>query len=420
MSRGTRRPRVNSISSSSDDDDTVLDEKTSPCKLLELARKLQEKRTTAEEEARSLRRELADVTNKAVAGHRTGSRRKRARVASSSGPESEPDSDSSNVSDDENDVKQAGRYFTMMHGLWLREKQHTFKLDVDKSVEEKCRFDKEDNKSRAQLLEIRMLLPPKLHSSLKDTWLRTKFMQAMGEQHSNTSTRLRRHIVDVFDAGLPGVVVKAVDLVSSGGRQEKFRHLIGWVVGSEGQGSYANLDVAVLHKDYKGKFDTNTVFLNPLLMHVFAAIIRGPTAALAMAQPAKAVAPPTDTMELRHGIKNITPGAIAASAVLTHWALSADDQLQASGAVTGIDYAAAFEQYLQYLMKGLWDRKPSVEKIIREWDAVLFPHTGSSLVRSQGDQTGDEFRSAMEQLSAEEAIPSDDEHAEEDCEADNA
>lgn len=176
-------------------------------------------------------------------------------------------------------------------------------------------------------------------------------------------------------------------------------------------GSYANLDVAVLHKDYETKFTLEKVFLNPLLMHVFAAIIRGPTAAIAMANPVKGTIPPTDTMESRHGITHITPGAIAATAVLVRWVLSADEKLQSRGAMTGVNYDAAFQGYLEYLMAGLWDKKPSVENIIRQWDTTLFPHSGTSLVRSQGDNAAEEFRKAKELLAAEERAPSDDEPA---------
>ncbi|KZT29210.1 hypothetical protein NEOLEDRAFT_1057477 [Neolentinus lepideus HHB14362 ss-1] len=306
--------------------------------------------------------------------------------------ESDTESDSDEDSNDENAVVHAGRHFVIMYGPWLQDKRKTFDLVADDSFNEKTRFEKEQNKVQAQLHEILNILP---------TRPRQFFLSGMSSQRSNTSSRLRRQVTAIFNAGLP-VEVTAVDMLSSTTRRDKFQDYIGWIVNDEGQGSYSNLDVAILHKDYDGKFDYKTIFLNPLLMHVFAAIIRGPVSATAMIGPEKTAAPPTDNMELRLGLKNTTPGAIAATAVSARWALSADEKFQSRGAITGINYKAAFEEYLHYLMTGLWNKKASVMNIFRVWDTTLFPNTGSSLVHMQEDRSHDEFRSALEALDADE------------------
>ncbi len=51
-------------------------------------------------------------------------------------------------------------------------------------------------------------------------------------------------------------------------RKEKFQGRIGWVINSQGVGSYSSVDVEILHKDYSGAYNIQTAFLNPILMWV--------------------------------------------------------------------------------------------------------------------------------------------------------
>jgi hypothetical protein len=59
--------------------------------------------------------------------------------------------------------------------------------------------------------------------------------------------------------------------------------------------------------------------------------------------------------------------------------LSADDQLRENGTITGINWAAYHETYLNYLTTGLEKRKASVLKIFRTWDDIFFPGRGAGL-----------------------------------------
>ncbi|KAF8576721.1 hypothetical protein K439DRAFT_1366464 [Ramaria rubella] len=71
----------------------------------------------------------------------------------------------------------------------------------------------------------------------------------------------------------------------------------------------------------------------------------------------------------------ITPGAIAATATYARFALSADHQLQPTGASTHIPYQDNFEYYLQYLIEGLLKKKSSVLAIYRTWNKEFYPHS---------------------------------------------
>ena len=85
-------------------------------------------------------------------------------------------------------------------------------------------------------------------------------MDGMRMQRSNTATRLRHHCAVLFS-------VRDTDMLHAETRKEKFRNRIGWV-GENSCGSYSSADVEVLHKNYDGSYDINTVFLNPMLMQV--------------------------------------------------------------------------------------------------------------------------------------------------------
>ena len=126
--------------------------------------------------------------------------------------------------------------------------------------------------------------------------------------------------------------------------------------------------------------------------------------------------PQTETMARIHGIYNITPGAIAACAILVRsctsynlpiwpstkarWALSADDTLHEVGSNTGIRYFNDFEEYLTLLETGLRQKKKSVLNIIKQWDEKIFPDSGSSLVRSGESPGSIGLKKAMDLLAA--------------------
>lgn len=87
-------------------------------------------------------------------------------------------------------------------------------------------------------------------------------MGGVTSQRSNTSTRLRKAAgADIFDC-------KSTDLLSPSVRLKKFRDDIGWYVEEGSSGGYSSLDVPILHRDWNGKYDIKTCFLNPALMRV--------------------------------------------------------------------------------------------------------------------------------------------------------
>jgi hypothetical protein len=122
-------------------------------------------------------------------------------------------------------------------------------------------------------------------------------------------------------------------------------------------------------------------------------------------------------------LKNTTPGAIAACAMLVRicifhalfladhdhtneqarWGLSQDDFLQERGLETGIHWHEEFDSYLQYLLQGLQQKKTSVLNIFRVWDQTFFAGTDSSLGRhGQFSNNKQSTRDALDALNADE------------------
>ncbi|KAJ6475190.1 hypothetical protein DFH09DRAFT_846349, partial [Mycena vulgaris] len=157
------------------------------------------------------------------------------------------------------------------------------------------------------------------------------FHEAMERQCSNTRTRLHTHSgPEIFDC-------TAADLSSIESRRDKFRQTIGYVE-SDGSSRYELFNVPLLHKSYSGKFDVHTVFRGPMLH-------------------------------------------------LACWAASADANLSARGAQTGINRHSNLEKYIQYLQSGLDKRKASVLNLFREWGELLFPESETSLTGKNADDS---------------------------------
>ncbi|KIJ58810.1 hypothetical protein HYDPIDRAFT_171095 [Hydnomerulius pinastri MD-312] len=207
----------------------------------------------------------------------------------------------------------------------------------------------------------------------------------MSTQRSNAASRLRSRLGPlIYDCS-------ETDFSSPERRKEKFRNMIGWSENSKGQWMYSQWRVEVLHRDYDGKRNVKTIFLNPKLMKVLSGIIRGANSVVAMSQDLPSTSGKnTETLDVIWGLDHTTPGMIAAAAVLTRWVASPDNCLKEHGSESGIRWIDDFEDYLDYLIKGLRERKSSVLNIFKEWDRVLFPNAANGLGGRQATPDRDE------------------------------
>ena len=127
------------------------------------ARELQARFNTERNLARNLQRKFDDISNSAQDGDddndSTPHPRKRGRK---SGSTADPDEPSVEEAETE-EVKRLGRRFVILHGPWLKRREHTFEVELDEAYDENDRF--KDNKTmvQGQLREIRGLLPVMYH-----------------------------------------------------------------------------------------------------------------------------------------------------------------------------------------------------------------------------------------------------------------
>ncbi|KAJ7119999.1 hypothetical protein C8R46DRAFT_1019898 [Mycena filopes] len=308
--------------------------------------------------------------------------------------------------DDETAIKHAGRRYVLCFNLWVRGNAHIFDVALDSEYDEKKRFENDATKRQGQLHDIEQVLPEEYRGKKRGstkTWLGRLFMAGVTSQRSNTSTRLRKVAgAAIFDCS-------CTDLLDPDTRLDKFKDLIGWLVEEETSGSYSSLEVPILHDRWAGDYDLHTCFLNPALMRLFVALIRGPSAATILLTLQKkngtdavsATVPRSDNLEAILNITHTEPGAIAGSAVLAIWALSADIDLKARGDRTHIDYEARFDEYLEILTTGLSQKSASILNIFKEGDRVVFPASDSGYARDGAENQGTGNKKAMEALRAE-------------------
>ncbi|KAJ7485738.1 hypothetical protein FB451DRAFT_1392463 [Mycena latifolia] len=411
-----KRPRV--VDSSSEDEGSASDvvnlDEMSLADLKKVVRESQLRMNNAE---KKLRKALVDKTNSPADEDHENSRRaskkskqrptKRRHIEieepmRSSDDGSAPASDDSEAEDDKDEREQKvatlGRCFVLQKGLWL--KDGTLDAKLDKGYDVKKRFD--GAQVQGQLRDVLDILPDRYKGKvMREKWFQRAFSQGMSSQRSNTSTRIRRV------AGHAIYDCSAADLLDPSARRQ-FREEIGWYEFEDGDGGeYASLDVPILHKDGSKVYDIHTCFLNPVLMRLFVAIIRGTNAAISMLRNDSdgcSDIPKTDNMEHIHRIDHTEPGAIAAACVLAIWGKSTDVCLRARGDHTNIDYEHLFDEYLDILTTGLRKKSPSILHVFAEWDRIVFPHAETSHVDAEKQGSGrksDGYQRAMEAMRAE-------------------
>ncbi|KAK7458054.1 hypothetical protein VKT23_009960 [Stygiomarasmius scandens] len=246
--------------------------------------------------------------------------------------------------EDVEEIKRAARKYVIMHRLWLTDNSLLFfQREFDPDFAETNRFESNESKVQGEFHDLRALIPEKLHGEIKKKWFRNKFLEAMKEQRSNTSTRVRNQAPEqIFGSSA------AEQMDDSSSRKNMFKDDIGYQEARDGKGPYY------------------------ATFHLFSVLIRGKNAPKGLME-GKWSMPRTEIMQHKLNISYMTPGAIANSAVLARWAHSADRNLTAIGEATGINYKAEFEAYLQKILEGLHGKKRWAKDLFQYWDSIMFP-----------------------------------------------
>ena len=138
------------------------------------ARELQARFNTQQTLSQNLQRKFDDISNTPQGGgdDSTSPAKKRRRTQASSEENLDPDDQPSIEEAEADEVKRLGRRFVILHGLWLRQKEVIFQVDLDEGYEEIERFKDTNTMVQGQLREIRGLLPEKYHGdAFTKKWL---------------------------------------------------------------------------------------------------------------------------------------------------------------------------------------------------------------------------------------------------------
>ena len=139
----------------------------------QVARELQARLNTQQNLAQNLHHKFDDISNahQDADDNSTSPPKKRQRTGAIL--EDSPDSDKPSVTEAEtNEVKRFGHWFVILHGLWLREKEHIFQVEFNEGYDEKQQFKDTNTMVQGQLHEIKGLLLEKYDSdAFMKVWL---------------------------------------------------------------------------------------------------------------------------------------------------------------------------------------------------------------------------------------------------------
>ncbi|KAJ7826385.1 hypothetical protein B0H14DRAFT_2817401 [Mycena olivaceomarginata] len=272
-------------------------------------------------------------------------------------------------------ARQTGRKFVILCGLWLcladDDYEAFFKADPDDEYDAELRFSSDENIRQGQLREVLDILP--------DDLMQTRVAGAgdgMNSQRSHTRTRLRKDVEHIVPERIP-----AARVATQQSRIQHFRSLIGW---DEEKNRYSIWNVPFLHGNESATLDFDEVFRHPILLKIFACIIRGSASAEGVMRGTSHL-PRANAMQRIHNIQYTTPGAIVDSAIWAIWLFSGDEDFLPTGDFTAINYRDRHDEYLDKILEGL-----------RRQQNHLFPSTNGSHYGGGVQQDHEEDRGEIE------------------------
>ncbi|KAF8585348.1 hypothetical protein K439DRAFT_1615994 [Ramaria rubella] len=215
-------------------------------------------------------------------------------------------------------IRQLGGKFVIMYMLWITNTQASFQMMLNHDYSPLDRFRPSiEWKRQGKQADLCEVLPTEVREGFKDDFIHPIFNTGMNSKRSNSSSRIRTRLRSRIFGYSPDNFVKPR------WRYDNCRHLVGRKENADGTVFYMPFS-PILYP-----------FLNQSLFDIFNVIIHGPTS-LDHNPSLKSGGPVT--MDIIWDLKEVTPGAIAASAIFAHYALSNDTVFQRQGNSTKIDY----------------------------------------------------------------------------------
>ncbi|KAJ7886229.1 hypothetical protein B0H14DRAFT_1323110 [Mycena olivaceomarginata] len=302
-------------------------------------------------------RQIADLINQA---HATRRPRKRRRHHRSEGIDN---SQAPNPAAVEERTRAAGRRFALLKSLFFIDDERVWAVQKDETFNRTKEFDSDEGRIQGQLLDVLDVLPEDVHEWRQDEWLSL----ATTAHSSWMAWTARRATIahHIRSQSLSTLVADATNFESSTSRKSTFHDLIGYNAPTEtSHAFYSSYKVAILYDEYDGTVDLDHIFRHPVLLRIFACLIRGPNGAKGLLE-GTSKRPQAKCVEKLYNVKRITAGVIVNCAILGIWLHSPDTQLQATGDTTHINYSARLSEYLWQLVEGLRSQAEWAEGLLK-------------------------------------------------------
>ncbi|KAG9119362.1 hypothetical protein FRC07_005633 [Ceratobasidium sp. 392] len=276
----------------------------------------------------------------------------------------------------------AGKRCAVMHMLWIPTGMYDLEPSPDYLPE--TRYDKAQPDMLLQGEQVDILSSMATH--LRDDFLKLehfqyKFDHALGVQRRNSVSRVRKCGSLIYGCKQSDITCESTVRASNA----TFNELLGFnAEGSKPWERYPPM-APMLYKDLRGGRGANIrLFRHEYVFKTFSAMVFG-SSSLRMPRLGRQTGQPV--LAKIFGVRTITPGAIAAAAILARWCISPDETFTEEGDKTGIAWFEDYRTYKKLIIEGQRKEKQRVDqgrgrgpflKLISEWNQRFFANFGEA------------------------------------------
>ncbi|KAK7006808.1 hypothetical protein R3P38DRAFT_2555056, partial [Favolaschia claudopus] len=327
--------------------------------------------------------EIADLSNQVVP---TKNRRRRKRFHRADDADDSVD----NPSSLEERVRKAGRRFAVNEAAFFIDEVDIWTNEAEDEFDYATEFNSKTTHVQAQIQDLLRLLPNDARSRRTQEWVGDAFVDGMGGQRSAAVHRIRHASLAHLSAA-----DELKHFATASDRFEHFKDRVGSVAATETKEAfYSAFKAPILYDQFDGELDVDHLFRNPLLLKIYACILRGPDGADGLLE-GRPHQPQAQCVQRIHHNSRTSTGAIANAAVLAIWLYSADTKFQRRGDQTDINYVQRHMAYVEQLRKALTSKKAWVIDLLKYWDDILFPDADNDDGAARGGDD-DEMESVLD------------------------
>ncbi|KAK6966729.1 hypothetical protein R3P38DRAFT_3245466 [Favolaschia claudopus] len=331
--------------------------------------------------------EIADLSNQVVP---TKNRRRRKRFHRADDADDSVD----NPSSLEERVRKAGRRFAVNEAAFFIDEVDIWTNEAE---------DEFDYAHRIQ--DLLRLLPNDARSRRTQEWVGDAFVDGMGGQRSAAVHRIRHASLAHLSAA-----DELKHFATASDRFEHFKDRVGYVAATETKEAfYSAFKAPILYDQFDGELDVDHLFRNPLLLKIYACILRGPDGADGLLE-GRPHQPQAQCVQRIHHISRTSTRRRRCPRI---WLYSADTKFQRRGDQTDINYVQRHMDYVEQLRKALTSKKAWVIDLLKYWDDILFPDADNDDGAARGgddDEMGVGFRCLQQRSVAQQDHAGEDEN----------